>query len=86
MTMSNAKEFAARRVTVNAVCPGFIETDMAGELGTDLLEQVKKQIPLGRLGTAAEVAGLVKFLALDPAGDYMTGHTFNVDGGIAIGA
>ena len=73
-------------MTVNAVCPGFIESDMTGELPAEYLEEVKKQIPLARLGKASEVAGLVKFLALDPAADYITGHTFNVDGGIAIGA
>ena len=73
-------------MTVNCVCPGFIESDMTDELPEAFLAEVKKQIPLGRLGKVSEVAGLVKFLALDPAADYMTGHTFNVDGGIAIGA
>lgn len=86
LTMSNAKEFAGRGVTVNAVCPGFIESDMTAELDAKYMEEVKKTIPLGRLGKASEVAGLVAFLALDPAGSYMTGHCFNVDGGIAIGA
>jgi len=86
LTMANAKEFAARKVTVNAVCPGFIASDMTDELPAEMLEGVKKMIPLGRLGEVSEVAGLVKFLALDPACNYMTGHTFNVDGGIAIGA
>mmetsp|Transcript_45994 Transcript_45994/g.103896 ORF Transcript_45994/g.103896 Transcript_45994/m.103896 type:complete len:292 (+) Transcript_45994:77-952(+) len=86
LTMSNAKEFASRNICVNAVCPGFIESDMTDELPAELIENVKKVIPLGRLGKTSEVAGLVKFLALDPACDYMTGHTFNVDGGIAIGA
>lgn len=71
---------------MNAVCPGFIESDMTAELTEEYLATVTKGIPLGRLGKVSEVAGLVKFLALDPAGDYMTGHTFNVDGGIAIGA
>ena len=58
---------------VNAVCPGFIESDMC------------EVIPLKRLGKPEEVAGMVRFLALDVAGEYITGHTFNVDGGIAIG-
>jgi len=85
LTMSNAKEFSARGITVNAVCPGFIESDMTKELSEDYLKQVSEQIPLKRLGKPEEVAGMVRFLALDPASDYITGHTFNVDGGIAIG-
>lgn len=86
LTKSNAKEFSTRGITVNCVCPGFIESDMTAELSDEYLETVSKSIPLGRLGKPEEVAGLVKFLALDPAADYMTGHCFNVDGGIAIGA
>jgi len=86
MTMSNAKEFAGRGVTVNCVCPGFIESDMTAELNAEYMEEVKKMIPLGRLGLASEVAGMVAFLAMDPACNYVTGHCFNVDGGIAIGA
>ena len=86
MTMSNAKEFAARGVTVNAVCPGFIGTEMANELGEDMLEKVKSAIPLGRLGAAEEVAGLVRYLALDDSAAYITGHSLTIDGGIAIGA
>jgi 3-oxoacyl-[acyl-carrier protein] reductase len=68
---------------VNAVCPGFIESDMTESLD---LSGIKAAIPLGRLGTADEVAGLVRFLAVDPAAAYITGHSFTVDGGIAIGA
>ena len=68
---------------VNAVCPGFIESDMTKELNK---EAILPLIPLKRFGTPEEVAGLVRFLALDPAGSYMTGHCFNIDGGIAIGA
>lgn len=86
MSMANAKEFGKRKVTVNCVCPGFIESDMTDELPPEYLEEVKKGIPLGRLGKVSEVAGLVKYLATDPSCAYMTGHTFNVDGGIAIGA
>mmetsp|Transcript_7796 Transcript_7796/g.11767 ORF Transcript_7796/g.11767 Transcript_7796/m.11767 type:complete len:278 (+) Transcript_7796:85-918(+) len=82
MTRCLAKEFASRGVTVNAVCPGFIESDMTSELP---LDAIKAMIPLGRLGKAEEVAGMVRFLATDPAAAYITGHTFNVDGGIAIG-
>jgi len=86
LTMSNAKEFSTRGVTVNCVCPGFIESDMTAKLSEEYLETVSKGIPLGRLGKPEEVAGLTSFLALDPAADYITGHCFNVDGGIAIGA
>ena len=86
LTRSNAKEFAGRGVTVNCLCPGFIETDMTAKLSEDYLKQVSDGIPLKRLGKPEEVAGMTRFLALDPAADYITGHTFNVDGGIAIGA
>lgn len=81
LTMSNAKEFASRGVTVNAVCPGFINTEMvAGGLKEDTIKMVTDAIPLGRLGEAHEVAGLVRFLALDPAAAYITGHSFTIDG------
>lgn len=83
LTMATAKEVASRGVTVNAVAPGFIASDMTADLPAD---KIKAMIPMGRLGEATEVAGLVRFLATDPAAAYMTGHTFNVDGGIAIGA
>lgn len=86
MSMANAKEFAARGITVNTVCPGFIATDMVAKLDEKYLDQVSSSIPLKRLGKPEEVAGMVRFLAVDPACDYITGHTFNVDGGIAIGA
>jgi len=85
MTMSNAKEFSARGILVNCVCPGFIETDMVGQLDEKYLEQVSAGIPLKRLGKPSEVAGMCRFLSLDPAVEYITGHTFNVDGGIAMG-
>ncbi|KAG5178894.1 hypothetical protein JKP88DRAFT_201381 [Tribonema minus] len=82
MTRTMGKEFASRGVTVNAVCPGFIESDMTADLQ---LDAIKAMIPMARLGKASEVAGLVTYLATDPSADYITGHTFNVDGGIAIG-
>mmetsp|Transcript_9935 Transcript_9935/g.20538 ORF Transcript_9935/g.20538 Transcript_9935/m.20538 type:complete len:197 (+) Transcript_9935:650-1240(+) len=85
MTYANAKEFSARGVTVNAVCPGYIESDMTAVLSEDFLAKMAEVIPLKRLGKPEEVAGLTRYLALDPSADYITGHTFNVDGGIAIG-
>jgi 3-oxoacyl-[acyl-carrier protein] reductase len=85
LSMANAKEFCARGITVNTVCPGYIATDMVAKLDDAYLEKVCAMIPLKRLGKPEEVAGMVRFLALDPAADYITGHTFNVDGGIAIG-
>lgn len=81
--MAAAKEVAARGLTLNAVAPGFIASDMTSKLP---LDQIKASIPMGRLGEPAEVAGMVRFLATDPAAAYITGHVFNVDGGIAIGA
>ncbi len=65
---------------VNCVCPGYIASPMTDKLDHDYLHKLNEAIPLGRL------AGLVRFLALDPAAEYMTGHEFDVDGGIGIGA
>merc|ERR1719238_1268382 len=85
MTMTMAREFAPRGITVNAVAPGFIESDMTAELPAEIVEGVMKNIPAGRFGKPEEVAGLVKYLALDDSSLYITGHCINVDGGIAIG-
>lgn len=85
MTMSMARELAPRGVTMNAIAPGFIESDMTAELPEEIVDGVMKNIPLGRFGKPEEVAGLVKYLALDPSALYITGHCINVDGGIAIG-
>lgn len=86
LTMSNAREFPSRGVTVNCVCPGYIRTDMTDALPDAVKEAVISQIPLARMGEADEVAGMTRFLAIDPAAAYITGHCFNVDGGMAIGA
>jgi 3-oxoacyl-[acyl-carrier protein] reductase len=81
LTRSNAAEFAGRGVTVNAVAPGFIASDMTADLDQ---EAFLRAIPLGRMGTAAEVAGVVRFLAADPAAAYITGQVLQVDGGMVM--
>lgn len=80
-TKTVAKELASRGVTVNAVAPGFIATDMTSEINA---ETILPFIPLGRYGQPEEVAGVVKFLAIDPAAAYITGQVFNVDGGMVM--
>lgn len=81
-TKTIAKEMASRGVTVNAVAPGFIETDMTGELPNTA--DILKFIPLGRFGQPEDIAGMVRFLAADPAAAYITGQVFNVDGGMVM--
>jgi 3-oxoacyl-[acyl-carrier protein] reductase len=83
LTKSMAKELGSRNITVNAVAPGYITTDMTNDLNDEVKEQLKSSIPLGRLGTPDDVANLVCFLASDEAG-YITGQTFNVDGGMVM--
>ena len=83
LTKSMAKELGSRNITVNAVAPGYITTDMTNELNDEVIKQMKSSIPLGRLGTPDDVANLVCFLASDEAG-YITGQTFNVDGGMVM--
>ena len=80
-TKTVAKEMASRGVTVNAVAPGFIATDMTEGLES---EEILKFIPLGRYGQPDEVAGMIRFLAADPASAYITGQVFNVDGGMVM--
>jgi 3-oxoacyl-[acyl-carrier protein] reductase len=81
LTRSNAAEFASRGVTVNAVAPGFIESEMTASLDA---EPILKSIPLGRMGQAEDVAGVVRFLAADPAAAYITGQVLQVDGGLVM--
>ena len=83
LTKSMAKELGSRNITVNAVAPGYITTDMTNELNDEVIKQMKSSIPLGRLGTPDDVANLACFLASDEAG-YITGQTFNVDGGMVM--
>ena len=79
---SLAKEVAAYNVRVNSVAPGFIETDMVKELSEAYMEQMLKQVPLGRMGKVEEVARTVKFLAGDDS-KYITGQTIVIDGGLS---
>jgi len=80
-TRSLSKELAGRKVTVNAVAPGFIESDMTKALGDSLLDEVKKRIPAKRLGVPDDVSATVLFLA-SPAASYITGQCLVVDGGM----
>lgn len=82
-TKSLAKELASRNILVNAVAPGFIETNMTDVLKEDIKENIKKQIPLNRIGKAEDVANVVCFLASEES-SYMTGQVINVDGGMLM--
>jgi 3-oxoacyl-[acyl-carrier protein] reductase len=81
LTKSLAQEMASRNVTVNAVAPGFIDTDMTAVLSDDLKKTMLDRIPLKRLGTPDDIAAAVVFLASDAA-SYITGHTLDVNGGM----
>lgn len=83
MTKSLAKEVGSRGINVNAVAPGFIETDMTNELGDKFKEEAKKNIPLKRLGEAEDVAEVVAFLASESS-NYVTGQVIHVDGGMVM--
>ena len=83
LTKSVAKEVGSRGITVNAVAPGFIATDMTDDLGTSVTDRAREQISLGRLGLPEEVASVVGYLASEGA-SYITGQTIVVDGGLAL--
>ena len=83
MTKTAAKELAARGITVNAIAPGFIETDMTGKLSEKIREQMSAQIPLGHFGKPEHVAKAAAFRASDDAA-YITGQVLNVDGGMVM--
>jgi acetoacetyl-CoA reductase len=81
-TKTAAQELARSGITVNAICPGFIETDMVANIPEDAQEKLRKQIPLGRFGQPQEVARAVRYLVED--GDYITGQSIDINGGIYI--
>lgn len=83
LTKANAKEFAARGITVNAVAPGFIETDMTAVLNDKIKESIISQVPLQRMGRPEEIAAAVVYLASDGA-RYVTGQVLQVNGGMAM--
>ncbi|MBQ0139258.1 MAG: 3-oxoacyl-[acyl-carrier-protein] reductase [Kurthia sp.] len=83
LTKTTAKEFAPRNIRVNAIAPGFIETEMTAALPEEVKASMLTQIPLAKLGQAKEVAKVVAFLASDDA-SYMTGQTLHVDGGMVM--
>lgn len=84
LTKSFAREFASRGITVNAVAPGFIETDMTHVLTDEQKAAMLTAVPLARAGTVADIAAAVRFLAGEEAG-YITGHTLDVNGGLYMG-
>ena len=83
LTKSIAKELGSRNITINAVAPGYIETEMTEKLDPKIKANLKQSIPLNRFGTVKDVANLVCFLISDDA-HYITGQTFNVDGGMVM--
>ncbi len=83
LTRATAREVASRGITVNAVAPGMIDVGLTADLTSDQVQRFVEAVPLGRLGTAAEVAAAIVYLASDAAG-YVTGQVLNVDGGLVM--
>jgi 3-oxoacyl-[acyl-carrier protein] reductase len=83
LTKSVAREVAQRGITVNAVAPGYVETELTGSLPENVKDQIRGQVPMGRFGEPEEVAEVVAFLAGETAG-YVTGQTIAVDGGMTM--
>jgi 3-oxoacyl-[acyl-carrier protein] reductase len=84
MARAIAREVGSRQITVNVVAPGLVATDMTNALGEDRVTQMTAQVPLGRIGTVEDIAGVVGFLA-SPAAAYITGAVLPVDGGLGMG-
>lgn len=84
LTKTLARELASRGITANAVAPGFIASDMTAAIDPKYEAGILASIPLARYGQAEEVAGLVRFLALDPAAAYVTGQVYAIDGGMTM--
>src|SRR5262249_43330773 len=82
-TKSLAKELASRNIQVNAIAPGFVETDMTAKLTDEQRKKLEEVIPLKRTARAEEIAGVASFLA-SPASDYITGQVLSVDGGMVM--
>jgi len=84
MARSLSRELGSRGITVNVVAPGFVETDMTAGLADERRAEIRSAVPLGRMATAEEVAGVVTWLA-SPAASYITGAVIPIDGGLGMG-
>jgi len=83
LTKTSARELASRNITVNAVAPGFIDTEMTRSLNENIKQQLKEQIPMGKLGMPEDIANCIKFLVSDDA-SYITGQVVHVNGGMLM--